>query len=320
MGIYNYNKENILKAGEILKNGGLVAFPTETVYGLGGDVFNPTAIAKIFEVKKRPFFDPLITHIADMDMLLKLTYINDYKILKLIETFWPGPLTLVLPKKDIVPSIITSGLDTMAIRMPDNNIAIELIKNSSGAIAAPSANPFGYLSPTTAMHVYEQLGEEVDMIIEGGSCRVGVESTVIDMTKKIPIILRPGGLSKEEIEKVIGVVESFDRTTSSPTAPGQLPSHYSPRKPLHILYEGINNNIDFSNSAYLSFKESGLQYGFKKVEILSEKGNMLEAAANLFSCLHKLDKEEVDNIYVEKIDEIGIGKAIMDRLYKASKK
>lgn len=234
MAIYNPTEENLKRAGEILKKGGLVAFPTETVYGLGGNIFNPESIAKIFEVKNRPFFDPLITHIADKEMLYKLAIINDDRIEKVIDAFWPGPLTLIVPKREIVPSLITSGLDTMAIRMPDNKIALDIIANSTGAIAAPSANPFGYLSPTTSQHVQEQLGEKIDMVIEGGACRVGVESTVLDMTKEIPLILRPGGLEKEEIEKVLGKVEVLNRKVLNPTAPGQLPSHYSQES--HYIY------------------------------------------------------------------------------------
>ncbi len=320
MNIYNPKDENIKKAGQILKQGGLVAFPTETVYGLGADIFDSKAVAKIFEVKNRPFFDPLITHIADIERLYRLAYVEDARVKKVIDKFWPGPLTLILPKKDIVPDLISSGLPTMAIRMPDNKIALDIIKASNGAVAAPSANPFGYLSPTTAEHVYEQLGEKVDMIVDGGACRVGVESTVLDMTKEIPLILRPGGLAKEEIEKVLGRVEVYNRKTLNPTAPGQLPSHYSPRKPLYILYDGLKGINDCSESAYLAFQRPKADYGFKKVEILSEKGDYIEAAANLFICLHNLDKADVRKIYAENIPEEGIGKAIMDRLYKASDK
>lgn len=314
------NEENIIKGSKIIKNGGLVAFPTETVYGLGADVFNPIAIAKIFEAKQRPFFDPLIAHVDSLDKLKTVAIINDCRIEKIIDKFWPGPLTLILPKRENVPDIVTSGLNTVAVRMPNHDTALKLIKNSGTAVAAPSANPFGYLSPTKAIHVYEQLNNKIDMILDGGDCEIGVESTILDLTKEIPVILRPGGLPKEEIEKLIGKVDSFDRSVATPTAPGQLPSHYSPRKDLYILYNGINNNIDFKNSAYLSFGNYNNKEGFKVVKNLSKNKNMLEAAANLFSLLHELDKEDVEKIYVEKISDVGIGKAIMDRLFKASKK
>lgn len=313
-------EEKILsKAGDIIKNGGLVAIPTETVYGLGADMFNPKAVAKIFEAKSRPFFDPLITHIADIEMLYNLAIIDKDIIKKATDAFWPGPLTIIVKKRDIVPDIVSSGLDTMAVRMPKHKVALEIIKRSTGAVVAPSANPFGYLSPTTADHVREQLGDRIDMVVDGGLCEVGVESTVLDLTRERPIVLRPGGISIEELRDVLGEVEVFNRKVTSPTAPGQLESHYAPRTPLRII-ESLNEVENSEKSAYLSFGEEESKLKFKCMENLSELGDLIEAASRLFYSLHKLDREDVEKIYVKKIPLEGIGIAIMDRLYKASEK
>lgn len=317
--IYISNELNIQKAAESILSGGLVAFPTETVYGLGGNALDPRAVARIFEAKKRPSFDPLITHIADLDKLEELADVKDPRIWDLADRFWPGALTLIVPKKDIIPSLVTSGLETMAVRMPDHPIALSLIRLSSGAVAAPSANSFGYLSPTRAEHVEEDLGNRIDMILQGGACRVGLESTVLDISREKPIILRPGGLTRREIENVLGEVDVFNRTTTSPTAPGQLEMHYSPRKALYIV-DDLQKVPAKIGSGALIYSNSSLAEGFACAEILSEKGDPVEAAARLFSALHTLDQENVDCIYAERIPEEGIGRAVMDRIYKASQK
>jgi L-threonylcarbamoyladenylate synthase len=317
--IFESSRANILKAAEILKQGGLVSFPTETVYGLGGNALDPKAVARIFEAKARPSFDPLITHIAELEMLDRIADIKNPKVFDIIERFWPGSLTLIVPKKDIIPHIVTSGLETMAVRMPDHPTALELIKASTGAIAAPSANPFGYLSPTTAKHVDDPLGDKVEMVLDGGTCRVGVESTVLDMTGKRPIILRPGGISFEELQNAIEDVEIYNRTTSSPTAPGQLKMHYSPTTPLQIV-DTIDQVRNRSQAGALLFKSGPDISGFKAVEILSPTGDPVEAAARLFVALHNLDKENIERIYAERIPEQGLGRAVMDRIFKASEK
>jgi L-threonylcarbamoyladenylate synthase len=317
--IFESSRANILKAAEILKQGGLVSFPTETVYGLGGNALDPKAVARIFEAKARPSFDPLITHIAELEMLDRIADIKNPKVFDIIERFWPGSLTLIVPKKDIIPHIVTSGLETMAVRMPDHPTALELIKASTGAIAAPSANPFGYLSPTTAKHVDDPLGDKVEMVLDGGTCRVGVESTVLDMTGKRPIILRPGGISFEELQNAIEDVEIYNRTTSSPTAPGQLKMHYSPTTPLQIV-DTIDRVRNRSQAGALLFKSGPDISGFKAVEILSPTGDPVEAAARLFVALHNLDKENIERIYAERIPEQGLGRAVMDRIFKASEK
>ena len=321
--IVENNEDNIRRGADIIKQGGLVAFPTETVYGLGGNSLDPRSVAKIFEAKKRPSFDPLITHIADLETLEKIARISDKKIFRVIEELWPGALTLIVPKGDIIPDLVTSGLDTMAVRMPDHPTALELIRLSTGAVAAPSANPFGYLSPTTAQHVEDGLGDRIDMVIDGGTCRVGVESTVLDMTRDVPTVLRPGGIGVETLREVLGDVEVLDRTSKTPKAPGQLPMHYSPRKPLHIVAsaeEALAAAGPGRSVGFLSFNGQGDLNRFAAVEVLSSRGDTLEAASQLFMALHRLDESGVDVIYAEEVPRQGVGAAVMDRIYKASEK
>jgi len=313
--IVRVSKKSIKKAASIIREGGLVAFPTETVYGLGANAFNPVAVAKIFEVKRRPYFDPIIVHIADPGEIGRLCLEVNNRAKILIERFWPGPLTLVLPKSDVVPDIVTAGLETVAMRMPSHITALELIREANVPIAAPSANLFGYLSPTTAEHVAEQIGKEIDLILDGGKTLVGVESTVLDLSGE-PTILRPGGLPIEDIEKVIGKVEVCV-ISQKPRSPGQLRRHYSPRTPLKILKDKKFDILEGVKAGFLSFTPIKNKSPFKKIEVLSASGNLQEAAANLFSCLHNLDKGGLDIIYVEPVPEIGLGKAIMDRLRKA---
>src|SRR5262245_29557837 len=226
---------SIRLAAELIRNGNLVAFPTETVYGLGADALQAPACAKIFAVKNRPFFDPLIVHVADLGWVEKLCARLDERARRLVEDFWPGPLTLVFPKTDLVPDLVTAGLPNVALRMPDHPVALELIRAAQKPIAAPSANPFGYLSPTTAQHVAEQLGNGVDMILDGGPCAVGVESTILDLSEEMPRLLRAGGLPLERLEHAIGSIEVSRTHPHFPLAPGQLPSHYAPRTPVQFL-------------------------------------------------------------------------------------
>ncbi|MDC7224093.1 MAG: L-threonylcarbamoyladenylate synthase [Spirochaetales bacterium] len=321
--IVDNSEENIRRGAEIIKKGGLVAFPTETVYGLGGNSLDPRSAARIFEAKERPSFDPLITHIADLDMLEKISPVKDKKVFRLIEQLWPGALTIIVPKRDIIPDLVTSGLDTMAVRMPDHPTARELIRLSTGAVAAPSANPFGYLSPTRAQHVEESLGSRIDLILDGGECRVGVESTVLDMTRKVPTVLRPGGIEVDRLREILGDVEVLDRTSKTPKAPGQLPMHYSPRKPLHIVDSAadlLSRPLSLERAGFLSFKGEGDLNRFGVSEILSHRGDFVEAASRLFAALHSLDRADVDLIYAERVPSEGLGAAVMDRIYKASEK
>ena len=318
MNLVKANNASIRQAAEIIKNGGLVAFPTETVYGLGADGLNSIAVAKIFEAKKRPAFNPLILHIADKSWLKKFSDIKNEKVDRLIDKFWPGPLTLVLPKTEIVPDIVTSGNPTVAVRMPNHPVALQLIKECGTPIAAPSANKFGHLSPTEASHVAKYLGDKVDMILDGGKCSVGVESTIVQLHENEIFLLRPGGLSKEEIEKEIGEIKTGVINQDKPNAPGQLPFHYSPQTPLKFFNKKFLD--ENKKIGMLFFKENKIGFPFAGTKFLSPSGDLREAAANLFSMLHELEKENFDLILVEPIEEKGLGRAIMDRLKKATNK
>ncbi len=320
MKILETNIENIKAAAEIIRAGGLVAFPTETVYGLGADGLNPIAVAKIFEAKNRPSFNPLILHVCDVKSLDRITVIENEKFNKIIEKFWPGPLTLVLPKKQIVPDIVTAGQDTVAVRMPDHPVALELIKLVGNPIAAPSANAFGFLSPTEAVHVVKQLDGRIEAVLDGGKCKIGVESTILQAEGDKIKLLRPGGIELEAIEKLIGKVEVSYEDKAKPNSPGQLPFHYSPKIPLRFLDEVNLKEIAGKRIGGLFFKNAESKLKFDKVRILSDSGNKVEAAANLFKMLHDLENEKLDLIIAEKIEESGLGLAIMDRLRRASKR
>lgn len=312
--------KNIAFAAGVIKEGGLVSFPTETVYGLGADGLNPIASAKIFEAKSRPSFNPLILHIAEKGVLDKITEWKNPNVEKLISKFWPGPLTLVLKKKEIVPEIVTAGNPTVAVRMPNHKVALELIKLAGTPIAAPSANRFGQLSPTDAQHVLKQLKNRVDVILNGGQCSVGVESTILEITDDNIYLLRHGGLILEEIEAVVGRVISKPHNTANPNSPGQLASHYSPSIPLKFMSEETINESKGKKTGAIFFKEKRTHQRFSSEKILSSNGNLREAAANLFSYLHELEKENLDVILIEPVEETGLGRAIMDRLKKASYK
>lgn len=305
---------NMELAARLIQEGKLVAFPTETVYGLGANALDPMAVAKIFALKERPSFDPLIIHIADLDDLKKLTAEVDDRVYLLAKKFWPGSLTLVLPKSKLVPDIVTSGLPTVGIRMPANEIARELIRTSGRPIAAPSANKFGRISPTTANHVRKQL-PDVDYILDGGKTTVGIESTIIELTEKGFRILRNGIITKEDIEEVL----SFDDSekTESIVAPGMVKSHYSPVKKMIVADENIPVDIDKSKAGLLSF--TGKQEnGYRKVIRMSENNDLKEYAVNMFDAMHTFeDDSEIEIIVAEPVAETGIGKAIMDRLRKA---
>ena len=309
-------KNHIKKAAKIIQDGGLVAFPTETVYGLGANALNPDAVIKIFEAKQRPSFDPLIVHICDIEDIDRLCLNVDERVYKLAKRFWPGPLTIILPKKDIVPDIVTSGLSTVAIRMPAHDVALQLIDKAGCPIAAPSANKFGKLSPTKAEHVMKQLSD-VDLIIDGGKTTVGIESTVISLSPAGFKILRPGVITEEEIEFIIPRDNSIKINDGSLVSPGLLKSHYSPIKPLSIFKDG-DYYPESKKIGYLAFQKSNLTLHYSTVEILSEKGDLKEAAVNLFGALHRLEDSEVDMIVADPVPEVGVGVAIMDRLRKAS--
>lgn len=320
MNIAKAVNQNIQKAADIIRRGGLVAFPTETVYGLGADGLNPVAVAKIFEVKERPSFNPLILHIEDKKLLTEYCEINDNKIELLVEKFWPGPLTLVLPKKNIIPEIVTADNPTVAIRMPSNEIALQLIKLSETPIAAPSANLFNRLSPTKAEHVYNQLGNKIEMILDGGSTEVGIESTIVEISNGKAYLLRHGGIPKEKIEDILNQELLIKYDEFKPNSPGQLPFHYSPTIPIKFINDNLLKEIHGLKVGALLFSENKYDIHFSSIEFLSTRKDLREAAANLFSKLHKLEKQNLDLIVVEKIVEEGLGVAIMDRLKKAAAK
>ena len=310
--------ERLIRQGaEDLKAGKTVAFPTETVYGLGADAFNPRAVDRIYAVKKRPRNNPLIVHISHRRQLARVAARVPEKAEALMEAFWPGPLTMVFPKQPEVPAGVTAGSDTVAVRMPVHPVALRLIELAGTPVAAPSANAFGCTSPTTARHVFEQLGEECGLIIDGGACRVGVESTVITFLEEVPKILRPGGITREAIEQVIGPVAVREgEAKGALESPGLLPSHYAPDTPLYMLdhVPGPGETDEHTGLILLS-PPTGPLPGV--VEILSESGDLSEAATNLYRAVRRLDALGLRRILTHRFPGSGLGAAINDRLEKA---
>ena len=307
---------SIDEAARLIREGELVAFPTETVYGLGGDATNERAVARIFEAKGRPHFNPLICHVLDADQARRLVRWNA-TAQRLAERFWPGPLTLVLPREDNSPIALlaTAGLDTAAVRAPAHPIAQALIRAAGRPIAGPSANRSGTVSPTRAEHVAQSLGNRVKLILDGGPCEVGLESTVLDLTTDTPTLLRPGGATREAIEAVIGPVALSDALPSGDAAhksPGQLASHYAPSRPVRL-----NATSVAADEALLAFGPHP-PAGAHRVLNLSPDGDLTEAAANLFAMLRALDRPEVERIAVMPLPETGLGLAINDRLRRAA--
>lgn len=312
--IYPATETFINKAAQAIQQGDVVAFPTETVYGLGANALNAEAVAKIFEIKQRPFFDPLIVHVDSREMVREVVATVPAIADRCMEAFWPGPLTLVLPKSTVIPQIVTAGLDTVAVRMPQHEVALKLLQASGVPIAAPSANPFGYLSPTTAKHVASQLGDKVEIILDGGQCPVGVESTIVKIENESIIVLRHGGVPVEEIEAIAGKVVSMPSVKIE--APGQLPYHYAPKTKI-VIVKDVSNIPDDSSSGLILFKKRKLPYKNIHILHLSDEGDLRQAAANLFTCLHALDAMNLSVMYAEEVPQVGLGKAIMDRLLKA---
>jgi L-threonylcarbamoyladenylate synthase len=315
-GIFAPSEEILNRAATLLREGRLVAFPTETVYGLGADATNDRATASIFEAKGRPTFNPLIIHLPDAASVVPFVQWNPLAQ-KLADLFWPGPMTLILPraKDSRVSLLVSAGLDTIAARVPDHPIARDLLRRVALPIAAPSANASGKLSPTLAEHVLDSLGDHVDLIIDGGSTKIGVESTVIDLSGAVPTILRHGGITREMLEKAIGQVAEA-APVADPSkglkSPGQLSSHYAPQLPVRL-----NADKAFDGEAFLCFGPNAPQGGAVRMN-LSESGNLAEAAANLFSMLRKLDRPSLTGIAVMPIPHEGLGAAINDRLERAA--
>ena len=306
------------EAAAVLRRGGLVAFPTETVYGLGADAFNPRAVARVFEVKARPSFDPLIVHLADAADLARVSPTDDPRVHALAARFWPGPLTLVLSRRPEVPDLVTSGLNTVGVRVPAHPAARALIVASGTPVAAPSANPFGYVSPTTAAHVAELLGPSVDLVLDGGPCRVGVESTILSLASGTPTILRPGGVPREALEEALGVPLEVARRARRPLAPGPLEKHYATRTPLRILPGPAGRAPEGAGRVGLLAWRAAPDGGYAATGVLAPDGSPETAAASLFAALRRLDAAGLDLILAEPCDEAGLGHAIMDRLRRAA--
>lgn len=327
--------EGIKRAGEIIKKGGLVAFPTETVYGLGGDGLNPESSKKIYAAKGRPSDNPLIVHVSNMEDVKDIVKEVPESTIKLANAFWPGPLTMIMNKNDRVPYETTGGLDTVAIRMPNNKIALALIEASGGYIAAPSANISGRPSPTLAKYCEEDLSGKIEMIIDGGQVGIGLESTIVDLTSEIPMILRPGYITAEMLKDVLGEI-SIDKTiidsssTERPKAPGMKYRHYAPKGELTIIQGDQDKVVSFINSKAKEAKAAGKKVGvigtdatkgLYEADVVKSVGNREDEstiAHELFKVLREFDDEQIDIMYSESFDDSGIGQAIMNRLLKAA--
>jgi L-threonylcarbamoyladenylate synthase len=310
--------EAIREAAARLRAGELVAFPTETVYGLGADATNAVAVASIFAVKQRPAFDPLIVHVETLARARTVVRSLDGAALALAERYWPGPLTLVLPKAATIADLVTAGLPTVGVRLPAHPVARALIAAADRPLAAPSANPFGYVSPTTAAHVAAQLGDAIPVILDGGACAIGLESTIVSFADGAPALLRSGAITLEALEAVLGRVR-VATDAPLPTAPGQLPRHYAPRTPLRLIdAPGDVPPAARAGAALLAPGPVADTAGFAHVESLAADGDLLVAATRLFAALRGLDAGGYARVYALRVPEAGIGRAIMDRLRRAS--
>jgi L-threonylcarbamoyladenylate synthase len=322
---------NLTLAANLLRNDQIVAMPTETVYGLAGNAMSSTAVARIFEAKNRPLFDPLIVHIADIAQVDQLATSVSPTARKLMTAFWPGPLTILLPKQDTVPDLVTSSLPEVGLRMPNHPLALELIRTAGVPVAAPSANLFGRISPTTAQHVEDQLGDRIDYILDGGPCEVGVESTIIRAHDNKIEVLRFGGITIEDLHQATGLpvitaTRTIDESTGQPmSAPGMLTSHYAPLTPIEI----IDPAQLIPRLQQFTHQRIGLLIGQPTsvppssnitLECLSETGNLVEMAANFFAALRRLDAANLDTLYATPFPNQALGRALNDRLQRAAAK
>lgn len=314
---------DVQRAASIIRDGGVVAFATETVYGLGANALDPAAVARVFEIKSRPRFDPLIVHVPTPETAREL--VNDFPAMaaKLATRFWPGPLTLVLPKRSRVPDIATSGLPSVAVRVPSHPMALALLRASGVPIAAPSANTFGQISPTTAEHVAHDLGNKVDLILDGGPCETGVESTIVSLTDGRPAILRLGGVPMEEIASITGPLATPDRTDKRILAPGMMERHYAPATAMRLLDVNDDESLTFAGapparSGWIGLHPPRDAKRYMQVETLSPTGDLREAASKLFAAMHRLDEASLDLIVARLVPDEGLGRAINDRLRRAA--
>ncbi|GAB3528420.1 L-threonylcarbamoyladenylate synthase [Pontibacter brevis] len=314
--------KDVLNASRLLSEGNLVAIPTETVYGLAANALDATAVAEIFRVKNRPHYNPLIVHIKHRNELKNYVTAVPPVAEKLMERFWPGPLTLLLPKKENIPAIITASLPHVAIRVPDHPLTLELLQALPFPLAAPSANPFCYISPTRASHVQQQIGDKIPYILDGGPCLQGVESTIVGFEQGQPVVYRLGAITPEEIEEVAGPVKMHEQAGSRPATPGMLPYHYSPRTPLYLTdrLEALLEKTDPGSTGIITFHKTIERFPEQHQVVLSPAANLHEAARNLYHSLHKLDAMNLDFILAEKLPDVGLGKTMNERLKKASGK
>jgi L-threonylcarbamoyladenylate synthase len=312
--------KNIQQAVSLLQNDQLVAIPTETVYGLAGNIYSEKAITRIFETKKRPFFNPLIVHIPSTDALKNIVSELPEKAKLLAEAFWPGSMTLVLKKKDNIPDLITAGKDTVAVRIPNHPLTLELLKAIPFPLAAPSANPFGSISPTKPEHVERYFKNQIGQVLDGGACTNGIESTIIGFENNKPVIYRLGALALEAIEAVVGPATIMNKKEVNPDAPGMLDRHYAPTTKTYLTNTIINDIKKHSGKriGVLSFKTKINSKDVSAQIVLSRQGNMAEAASKLYDAMHDLDHQNLDVIIAERFPDFGLGKSINDRLQRAT--
>lgn len=313
--------QDISEAAKALRNGGLVAIPTETVYGMAANAFDDEAVRSIFKVKNRPFYDPLILHTDSVDKIQSWGIQIPARLKLLADTFWPGPLTLLVPRSDSISDAVTAGLERVAFRIPSHSLTRELLGELDFPVAAPSANPFGYVSPTSAQHVLKHFDGKIDVVLDGGDCDVGIESTIVGEEEGRIVVYRLGGLSIEQIERLIGNVEI--RTSSSkPAAPGMLERHYSPGK--QVIAVDTQEEVDSipeSGTAYILFLLEPKSFGYKDVIHLTPDENHERAARQFYTALRNWDDDDaIERIVVERLPDFGLGRAINDRLKRASGK
>ncbi|MEH6769400.1 L-threonylcarbamoyladenylate synthase [Maribacter arcticus] len=312
---------DIGRAVEILNNEDVVAIPTETVYGLAGNIYSDKAIRKIFEVKQRPLFNPLIVHLHSVEQLDEIVSEFPIKAQLLADAFWPGSLTLILKKKSNIPDVITAGKDTVAVRIPNHPVTLKLLKELSFPLAAPSANPFNRISPTNSLHVESYFKNSIKMVLEGGECKNGLESTIIGFENNEPVLYRLGAIALEEIENVVGKINVKNKKEKAPDAPGMLAKHYAPKTKTYLVNDikkFIKGNGD-KTIGVVSFTEDMNASNIEHVEILSKSGDLKEAASKLYSALHTLDDLNLDMIVAQRFPDVGLGKSINDRLERATK-
>ena len=313
-------KADLKRAKELLERGELVAIPTETVYGLAGNALNPKAIDKIYALKQRPKNNPLIVHLASIEQLESIADEIPEAAWKLAKAFWPGSLSLILKKKDCIPTEATAGKETLAARVPNHPLTLELLALLDFPLVAPSANPYQAISPTTAAHVKKAFGKKLEIVLDGGECQKGLESTIVGFEHDKPLIYRLGSISKEQIEAVVGKVELRNKSQAGGIAPGLSQKHYAPQTPTVFCEsaEAYLKNVQDKKVGILVFSKVATTLNAHKVEVLSPSGSLEEAAKNLYAALHRLDEANLELIITEKFPDHGLGKTINDKLKRAS--